>query len=255
MHDETKKTHDAVTGNGSALKRYQDVIVGSGSVPFLLYYEWCLWLGVVPGALGILLRRVFWPRLFGSCGRKVAFARGIILRHPKRMHLGDSVVISEECVLDGRHQDSDRSIVLGSNVILSNNVVLSCKNGSIAIGDSTGINTGTIIQSTNHCPVRIGRDVVVGQRCLVIGGGNYNIDRLDIPIRAQGIKDDGGVNIHEDVWLGGNVTVLGGVTIERGAVVGAGAVVTRSMPARSICKGIPARVTGLRRPPGPDDNA
>ncbi|HER63452.1 MAG TPA: acyltransferase, partial [Desulfobacteraceae bacterium] len=71
--------------------------------------------------------------------------------------------------------------------------------------------------------------------------------RLDVPIRTQGIRDDGGVAIHDDVWLGGNVTVLGGVTVERGVVAGAGAVVTRSVPAFSICKGVPAKITGRRK--------
>ena len=247
MDDSVKKTHKAITGKGSALTKYQDVIVGSRSLLFLFYYEWCAWRGVIPGALGMLLRQVFWPGLFGSCGRKVAFAKGIVIRHPKRIHLGDSVVISENCILDGRHQDSDRAIVLGDNVILSNTVVLSCKNGSIIIGDSTGINTGAIIQSTNSCPVAIGADGIIGQMSFVVGGGNYNIDRLDIPIRLQGIKDDGGVTIDDNVWLGAHVTVLGGVQIGAGSVVSSSAVMTKSIPPNSIAKGIPAKVTGSRK--------
>ncbi|MBU1138789.1 MAG: acyltransferase [Proteobacteria bacterium] len=242
-----EKTHKAITGKGSALSKYQDVIVGNRSFLYLCYYEWCVWLGVVPGALGMLLRQLFWPRLFGSCGRKPAFAKGIVLRHPKRIHLGDSVVISEGCILDARNQDTDRAIVLGNEVILSNNVVLSCKNGSITIGYATGINTGTIIQSTNNCPVSIGADGIIGQMSFVVGGGSYNIDRLDIPIRLQGIKDDGGVTIDRDVWLGAHVTILGGVQVGAGSVVAASAVLTRSVPPYSIAKGIPATVTGSRK--------
>ena len=241
-----KKTHKAITGKGSALGKYQDVIVGNRSFLFLLYFELCGWLGVVPGALGMLLRQLFWPRLFGSCGKKVAFGRGIVLRHPRRIHLGDSVVISEGCILDGRNPETNRAIVLDRDVILSNSVVLSCKNGSIAIGQATGINTGTIIQSTNNCPVTIGADGIIGQMCFVVAGGSYNIDRLDVPIRMQGIKEDGGVEIEQDVWLGGRVTVLGGATVGTGSVVAAAAVVTRSIAPYSIAKGVPARVTGSR---------
>ena len=241
-----KKTHKAITGKGSALGKYQDVMVGNRSFLFLLYFELCGWLGIVPGALGMLLRQVFWPWLFGSCGRKVAFGRGIVLRHPRRIHLGDLVVISEGCILDARNQETDRAIVLGNEVILSTNVMLSCKNGTIAIGDASGINAGTIIQSTNGCPVVIGADGIIGQMCFVVGGGSYTLDRLDLPIREQGIKDDGGVQIEENVWLGGQVTVLGGVEIGTGSVVAAGAVVTRSIPPLSIAKGVPARVTGSR---------
>ena len=247
MDDGVKKTQQAITGKGSALNKYQDVIVGSRSLLFLVYYECCVWLGIVPGALGMLLRQIFWPRLFGSCGRKVAFASGVVFRHPKRIHLGDAVVISEGCILDARNQDTEEVIVLGNDVILSNNVVLSCKKGSIFIGNSTGVNSGTVIQSTNNCPVTIGADVIIGQMSFVIGGGSYKIDRLDIPIRMQGIKDDGGVKIEDDVWLGGNVTVLGGVIVGSGSVVAASAVVTKTIAPYSICKGIPAKVTGNRK--------
>lgn len=246
MNNDLKKTQQAITGQGSALSKYQDVIVGSRSLLFLCYYEWCIWLGVVPGALGMLLRRIFWPRLFGSCGSKTAFARGIVLRHPRRIHLGDAVVLSEGCILDGRHDDAARAIVLGNDVILSNNVMLSCKNGTISIGDATGINAATIIQSTSHCPVSIGADVIIGQLSFVIGGGNYNTDRLDLPIRLQGIKQDGGVRIDNNVWLGAQVTILGGVQVGTGSIVAAAAVVTKSVPPNSIVKGVPAVVTATR---------
>jgi len=248
-----KKTHEAVTGQGSALSRYRDVVVGSTSWLTFLYFEWCMLLAPIPGAAGIVLRKLFWPSLFGSCGRGVLFGVNIVLRHPGRVHLGSSVVLSEGCILDARNSEEERAIVLEDNVILSSNVMLSCKDGSISIGRDTGINAQAIIQSTSRCPVRIGDDVVIGQRCLVIGGGSYNIERTDIPIRTQGIRQDGGVRIHDDVWLGGNVTVLGGVTLEKGCVAGAGAVVTKSMPAYSICKGVPATVTGQRQGSSPAD--
>lgn len=241
------KTHKAITGKGSALTKYQDLIVGNRSLLSLFYFEFCCWLGVVPGAAGMLLRQIFWPRLFGSCGKKQAFAQGIVLRHPGKIHLGDSVIISENCILDARNTDSEKVIVLEDDVILSNNVVLSCKNGTIHIGKATGINSSAIIQSTNNCPVIIAADGIIGQMSFVVGGGSYNLDRFDIPIREQGIKDDGGVHIRENVWLGGNVTVLGGVTIDEGSVVAAGAVVTKSLPPRSIAKGVPARVSGTRK--------
>ncbi|GAB4332571.1 MAG: acyltransferase [Desulfobulbaceae bacterium] len=241
-----KKTHEAVTGSGSALARYREVVVGSFSLVSLLYYEWCMLLAPVPGALGLALRRIFWPRLFGTCGGGVLFGQNMVVRHPRRIHLGESVVLSEGCILDARHDEEERVLVLGDGVMLSSNVMLSCKSGTIEIGENAGINAQAIIQSTSGCPVRIGRDAVIGQRCLVIGGGSYNIDRTDVPIRTQGIRPDPGVVIGEDVWLGGGVTVLGGVTVGRGAVIGAGAVVTRSIPELALARGVPARVEGSR---------
>jgi acetyltransferase-like isoleucine patch superfamily enzyme len=50
------------------------------------------------------------------------------------------------------------------------------------------------------------------------------------------------VVIGDDVWVGGNATILPGVTIGDGAVVAAGAVVTRDVPAHSVVAGVPAKV-------------
>ncbi|MDW7772682.1 MAG: acyltransferase [Desulfobulbaceae bacterium] len=242
-----EKTHAAVTGRGSPLDRYREVVVGRPSWSAFLYYEFCMLLAPVPGAMGIALRKLFWPGMFGACGKGVLFGINIVVRHPGRIHLGSSVVLSEGCILDARSPGEERAIILADDTILSSNVMLSCKNGTIEIGSNAGINAQSIIQSTSRCPVIIGRDAVIGQRCLIVAGGNYNIDRLDVPIRSQGIREDGGININEDVWLGGNVTVLGGVTVGRGSVVGAAAVVTRSVPPFSISRGIPAEVTGTRQ--------
>jgi len=242
-----EKTHQAVTGKGSPLAKYQDVMLGSRSLLSFLYFEWCQFLAPVPGALGMVLRKIFWPGLFGSCGKGCMFASGIVLRQPARICLGKSVIISESCVLDGRHGTETTSISLGDNVILSNNVMLSCKNGTIHIGDNVGLNAQTIVQSTNDCPVQIGNDCVIGQRCFIIGGGSYNLDRRDIPIREQGIRSDGGVQLEEDVWLGGNVTVLGGVRMGRGSVAGAGSVLTRPVAEYTVSLGVPAAVVRTRK--------
>lgn len=241
-----KKTHEAVTGNGSALRNYQDVIVGSRSFLFLLYYEICIAMSPIPGALGMVLRKIFWPCLFGSCGKGVLFGTNVLIRHPRKIKVGRSVIISDGCILDGRNSGEGESITVGDNVILSNMVMLSCKDGTIVLGKNSGVNAQAVIQSTNQCPVVLGEDVIIGQGCLIIGGGNYNIDDIDIPIRKQGISNDGGVNVGDNVWIGGKATVLGGVTIGHGSVVAAAAVMTRSVEPFSICKGVPGRVTGVR---------
>ena len=48
--------------------------------------------------------------------------------------------------------------------------------------------------------------------------------------------------IEDDVWIGGNVTILPGVTIGKGSVIGAGSVVTKSIPAGVIAVGNPCKV-------------
>lgn len=241
-----KKSHAAVVEKGSSLSRYSDVVVGRKSLTALLYYEWCILLALIPGACGLFLRKLFWPRLFKSCAKGVVFGANIILRHPHRVCLGKRVVISEGCILDARNYQSDRVLVLGDDVILSNNITISCKNGTVNIGSRSGLGTQTIIQSTSNCPVTIGDDVIIGPRCYIVGGSNYNTTRLDIPIWQQGTKNDGGVILEDDIWLGANVTVLGGVTMGTGSIAAAGAVVTKTIPKRTLCGGIPAKIINTR---------
>lgn len=241
-----KKTHDSITGKGSAFSQYLEVIVGTESILYFLYFEFCMLLSWVPGAAGMALRKLFWQRLFKSCGKGVLFGANIVLRHPGKISLGNRVVISDGCIFDARNSSTDDVIILGDDVMMSNNVMLSCKEGTIVIGDHSGLNAQTIVQSTSGCPVKIGRDAILGQRVFVVGGGNYNTDSTEKPIRLQGIKYDGGVNIGDNVWLGANATVLGGVSVGDGCIIGASSVVTKSMPKLSICQGIPAKIVKTR---------
>lgn len=242
----TNKTYVAITEEGSILARYQNVVVGHSSLFKTIYYEICVWIGVIPGAAGLFLRKVFWPRLFASCGKGVMFGSNVILRHPNRIHLGDRVVISEGCVLDARNASSNNVLSLEHEVILSNNVIISCKNGTVKIGSHTGLGANTVIQSTTNCPVSIGSDVIIGPKCYFVGGGSYRYDSLDIPIRLQGIKPDSGVTLKDNIWLGANVSVLGGVTINTGSIVAAGAVVNKSIPENTIYGGVPAKLIKSR---------
>ncbi len=240
--DKQTKTQASITGEGSALKKYQAVMVGSTSLWATIYFEGCAWFGVVPGAVGLLLRKVFWPRMFKHCGAGVQFGRGVTLRHPSRISLGDNVVISEGCILDARNADADEAIVLGDDVMLANNVSLSAKGGSITVGNKTGFGAQTVVQSTNACPTSIGAQCIIGPACYLVGGGTYNIDQLDVPMMEQGIKPDTGCHLADNVWLGGHVTVLGNVTMAEGSVAAAGAVVSKDVAAQQIVGGVPAKV-------------
>jgi len=235
------KTQAALTGDGSALRRYQEVVVGTRSLGRTLYFELCTWLAPLPGALGLLLRQLLWPRLLGACGKGVVFGQGIVLRHPQRIHLGSRVVIGEGAVLDARSPQRARALILEDDVILAPQVVLSAKASTIRIGARSGLGPHTSIVATDGNDVTIGADCPIGPRCTLIGGGNYHTDRRDLPIWRQGIKPGYHATLEDDVWLGAGVTVLGGVTVHRGSIVAAGAVVARDVPPYTIAGGVPAR--------------
>lgn len=241
------KSHSAVTQKGSALEKYKQVIVGKTSFSSFLYFEFCCWLSGIPGAVGLVLRKQFWPKLFGFCGKGVLFSSHVILRQPHRIHIGDNVIISERCILDARTDNIDRVISLGDNVILSNDVSLTCKGGTINIGSDVGIGTQTVIQATYDCPINIGIDSMIGPRCYFVAGGSYKTEQTDVPMRLQGIQSESGIEISEDVWFGANVTVLSGVQVGRGSIIGAAAVVTRPIEPMSVCVGNPAKVIKMRK--------
>ena len=52
----------------------------------------------------------------------------------------------------------------------------------------------------------------------------------------------GDINIHNDVWIGRNVTLLSGITIHNGVVVATGSIVTKDYPPYSIVAGNPEKL-------------
>jgi acetyltransferase-like isoleucine patch superfamily enzyme len=227
----------------SAMRRYQSKVFGDpGLIPFLGYEMATFLFGDFPGALGYALRRSFYARLFRRMGRGVILGKGVALRHPRRIVLGDRVAIDDGAMLDASGA-VEGGIVLGDEVIVSRHCVIQSKNGPVAIGDRTDIGCHCILSSVSG--VVIGRSGLIAGHCY-IGGGRYHSDRRDMPMMDQGLYSLGPVSIGDDVWLGAGAVVLDGVRIGTGAVIGAGAVVTRDIPDYTIAVGAPARVIGSR---------
>lgn len=121
--------------------------------------------------------------------------------------------------------------------------------GTIYVGDHVNLGTGPTLLATRST-IRIGNHVVFGPG-VTVRGGNHRFDMVGRYIDSVGDdekrpQDDLGVVIEDDVWVGGNATILGGVTVSRGSVIGASAVVTKDVPAYSIVGGNPARVLRAR---------
>ncbi len=82
--------------------------------------------------------------------------------------------------------------------------------------------------------IEIGADAAIGEDVMIRDSDNHIIDPQR-PITRP-------VRIGNNVWIGSRAMVLKGVTIGDGAVVAAGAVVTRDVPPRSLVAGVPAVV-------------
>ena len=230
--------------NQSALKKYMALTVGKLSIWALLRYELLTGLlGGLPGALGLVLRRKFYRRLFGRCGRGVVIGRHVTIRHPHRIALGDNVVIDDNCVLDAKG-DQDTVVEIGSNSIIGRNTILSSKGGTLQLASTVNISANcTLLSETD---MTIGHKTLIAGHCYLIAGGNHGIERTDVPPCDQPMQQRGGTHIDKHCWLGAHVTVLDGVHLGRDVVVAAGAVVNRSAEPFAVIGGVPAKVLRIR---------
>ena len=87
------------------------------------------------------------------------------------------------------------------------------------------------------------REVYIGSHVMI--GPNTLITTVGHPLSPNGRRQYHAfaqpVRIGNDVWIGGNVTILPGVTIGNNVVVAAGAVVTEDVPDNTLVGGVPAR--------------
>ena len=242
-----------MAGGKSAARRYADLVVGEGaSFTQLLKYELitCL-LGGLPGAGGLALRQLFYPRLFKQVGRGVVFGRHVVIRNARNITLGDQVMIDDLCVLDGRGAGAE-GVVLGDRVIVNRGTTIQAKIGPIHIGADSDIGASSLVHAQGG--VAIGRAVVIGGGCK-ISGGAFQIARsaaagagdiADMAAREQTRWTAGPVRIGDKCLLGMGTMVLDGVELGEGVVAGAGTVITRSVPAYAVVAGVPGKVLRMR---------
>jgi acetyltransferase-like isoleucine patch superfamily enzyme len=103
----------------------------------------------------------------------------------------------------------------------------------VSIGENASIGLSAIIESAYPSLVRIGNNVTIGMRVIVIG------HLRDSTAQARA-RHEHTVTIEDGAYIGPGVIILPNVTIGRGAVVSAGSVVSRSVPAHTLVRGNPA---------------
>ncbi|MDY6939647.1 MAG: acyltransferase [Cyanobacteriota bacterium] len=229
--------------NVSLLQRYQDKVLGENNLGKFISYELAnLLFGDLSGSAGYLLRKIAFKNFFKSTGGGTILGKGIVIRHPRKITLGQGVAIDDYVLLDASGA-GEEGITLGDNTIVSRNCVIQGKTGPVSIGNKTDLGCNVILSSGGG--IQIGNSVLIAGNCY-LGGGRYVNDRLDIPMMEQGVYTQGPLIIGDDVWLGAGSTVLDGVTVGKGCIVGAGAVVTKDLPDYTVAVGIPAKAIKTR---------
>ncbi|MBI4667338.1 MAG: acyltransferase [Nitrospinae bacterium] len=227
----------------SRLEQYQDLVVGSRSIWFLMKFELItLLFSRIPGALGLILRKIFYPFIVNKVGHGVVFGVDVSLRHPQKLTIGERAIIDDGVLLDAKGADNN-GISLGANSYIGRGTVLSCKEGDIVIGDYANISTWCNISSNSK--------IIIGEKTLLgpyvsIFATRHNFDRLDEAILDQAWSSKG-ITLGANCWLGAKVTVLDGVTVGDNTVVGAGAVINADLPPNVVAVGMPARVVRERK--------
>ena len=110
--------------------------------------------------------------------------------------------------------DNGKNIHVGDYFLANYNVTI-LDGAAFTAGDNVWIGPNTLISCFNHPLTPKGR-----RQYLAI------------------VKP---ITIGNDVWIGGNCTILPGVTIGNNVVVAAGAVVTKDVPDNTLVGGVPAK--------------
>jgi acetyltransferase-like isoleucine patch superfamily enzyme len=239
-----ERAQDQLFAPGKTSRRkYAELVVGQPGLGALLRYELIVTIAQPrAGALGLAMRKVMYPWFLGSCGRNVIFGQNVVLRHPHKIHVGDNVVLDDNCLVDAKGTDN-HGIRIGSGVFIGRNTILSCKNGDIELAD--GANLGFNCEVFSASRVQIGANTLIAAYAYIIGG-DHDFADPSAAVLAQG-RTSAGVTIGAGAWIGAGAKILDGVSIGDGAIVGAGAVVRESVPPDAIAVGIPARLVGSRR--------
>jgi len=235
--------HEMARESKSSLTGYSDLIIGqAGLWPLIKYELIMLFCSIVPGALGLFLRSIFYPCLLGACGKKVYFGANVVLRHPHKIKIGDNVIIDDNCLLDAKGRDNE-GIAIGSGVFIGRNSILSCKNGDIILRDRVNIGFNSEVFSGSR--VEIGADTLVAAYCYFVGG-DHAVENAEKALTEQGSRSHG-ITVGANCWFGAGAIVLDGTSIGNNAIIGAGAVVTKDIADYAVVVGIPARQIRDRR--------
>lgn len=107
---------------------------------------------------------------------------------------------------------------------------------NIEIGENFYSNHNLVILDANK--VEFGDNVFIAPNCGFYTAGHP----LDYKARNKGLEYAKPIKVGNNVWIGGNVTVLPGVTIGNNVVIGAGSVVNKNIPSNVVAVGNPCRV-------------
>lgn len=121
---------------------------------------------------------------------------------------------------------------------------------SLTIEGLDDVRRGNIPKSvyfnTGSGDIHVGKDTIFGENVMIVTGTHYDEDEA----KSNGlphhyVPSGRGINIGSGCFIGSGAIVLGNVNIGDGCLVVAGSVVNKSVPARSVVAGNPAKIVRM----------
>lgn len=150
--------------------------------------------------------------------------------------IGTNVRLGRHAVI---HVMPGGKLTLGANTCIEENAVMIIeKGGTLTVGEQCYLSRNLFLGCSKN--IQIGDRVAIGGYVTIIDV-NKCYEDVDRPIIKQGHTSIP-VIIENDVWIGGNATLLAGTHLQQHTVVAAASVVRGTVDNNCVVAGIPARI-------------
>ncbi len=155
----------------------------------------------------------------------------------RKTKIGDNAVIEPMALIYanvtiGHNFRAGHGVVIRGNCRIGNNVTLESGvnlEGNVELGDNVRIESHTFISEDT----KISNNVHIGANSSFQGDDQKALKGVSGPVILEG------------VWTGSKVKIYPGVTVGKGSYIVTESVVTQDVPAKSMAKGVPAKIMPL----------
>ncbi|MFT4745078.1 MAG: acetyltransferase-like isoleucine patch superfamily enzyme [Nitriliruptoraceae bacterium] len=176
--------------------------------------------------------------------RRWLFYRGRIAATGHHVQLQGMAFLGKRVELTAR--PGHGRLVIGPWAHIGDDNKLRAHEGQLTVGAKVVFGRDNVINT--YLDIEVG-DASILADWIYICDFDHRIDRLDIPIKDQGIVKSP-TRIGADVWVGEKATILRGVDIGYGAVIASHCLVNKDVAPFAIAVGVPVRVVRSRLPAG-----
>jgi acetyltransferase-like isoleucine patch superfamily enzyme len=172
---------------------------------------------------------------FATPAKNLKILKPRAISRPKRIYIGDDVWLGPGALLAPSTNFPSRPL-FPEGMTADFRQVFDPK---ITIGNRVTSTGGLILGA--HQDITIEDDVMFATN-VMLSDALHGYDTANVPYKYQPMGHIAPILIKRGCWIGQNVVILPGVTIGEYTIIGANSVVTKSIPARCIAFGAPARV-------------